>query len=292
MRTLILFTFSLILFGCTPPTIPTLTPVSVLPTLEPPTATNIPTDTPPTDTTPTGTNRPAGTPTLGAVASAIPFTCNGLPSGWTVEYIVQSGDTLSILSQYTGISVADIMVANCLDNDRILAGQTLNFPSMLASPTATITNTPQPDSTQTSTLTPTPTIVTAIPPGPGGERVEIAPPSGLPGTIFTVQIESFQPNEAITLRIIFAETFELIVQELLIVNAQGNYIYLYASPADASDGGYLVQAVGDEAQADGEFTIVGNTVVTTNTPIPTLIATPLPTPTPLSTPTLEPTVTP
>jgi len=236
------------------------------------------------------------------------------PAGW-VAYTVRVNDTLFSLARQTNTTVTSIRQANCLASDLIFAGQILYLPFLpkppaepataeppspttaLAGTTAEAEESPKATSppTNTPTNTPTSTVEVLQPPGPGGERVAVSPPSGPPGTMFTVLIESFQPDEAITLRIIFADTFELIVEESLVVNKQGDYTYIYTSPVDAAAGDYRVWAFGAEAEANGEFTITGGSAVGVSTPTATATFTPMPapsatpSPTPLPPATAEPT---
>lgn len=104
----------------------TLTPTSAI--LEPgsPTATSqLVTDTP---EGPTATTPPTNTP----VASC------GPPANW-VTYTVQSGENLFRIGLRYGQSVAQMMQANCLESDRVQAGQVLHVPPG-------VVNTPAPTS--------------------------------------------------------------------------------------------------------------------------------------------------
>jgi LysM repeat protein len=53
------------------------------------------------------------------------------PEDW-VLYEVQPGDNLSILAERSGVSVADVMAVNCLDNDTIVIGANLWLPESAA----------------------------------------------------------------------------------------------------------------------------------------------------------------
>ena len=53
------------------------------------------------------------------------------PAGWGA-YRVAAGDTLYELAEQTGVSVADLQAANCLDSDVILEGAPLHVPSIPA----------------------------------------------------------------------------------------------------------------------------------------------------------------
>ena len=101
----------------------------------------------------------------------------GQPYGW-VNYTVQAGDTLFHLSQLLGVTVQQLMVANCLPNDQIQVGQHLYVPHYLPTstnvPTTKPGKTPKPPTstprppTPTSPVSPTNTSVpptnTTVPP--------------------------------------------------------------------------------------------------------------------------------
>ncbi|HLF25678.1 MAG TPA: LysM peptidoglycan-binding domain-containing protein [Anaerolineae bacterium] len=103
---------------------------------------------------------PTATPTIQPVFTPIPTVC-GPRLGWTI-YIVQRGDTLASIARATGATVFELMLANCLDTDRIYAGQRLFVPRL---PFPTPTRTPFPSPTPLPSLTPSPTD-TAIAPTP------------------------------------------------------------------------------------------------------------------------------
>jgi LysM repeat protein len=70
------------------------------------------------------------------------------PAVVTVEHTVQAGETLSDIAQFYGISVDEIKAANPdLEDDIVIAGQTLLIP--LGTPTPTPSPTPGPTSTAT-----------------------------------------------------------------------------------------------------------------------------------------------
>lgn len=117
---------------------------SILPsiTLSP---TDEPTQTPTASATftPTFTPTETSTPTFTATASPTATTCS--PWYWWFVYIVPAGDTLSHISSLTGASVYELMVANCLPDTRIYAGQMLYVPRLPIVSTDTFTppqNTP------------------------------------------------------------------------------------------------------------------------------------------------------
>jgi LysM repeat protein len=103
--------------------------VIVIPTSTRSASTPIPTRTarPATDT-----NTPAPAPTS---------TPCSLPTGW-VDYIVQSGDTLFSIGLRYGLTVDEMMKANCLTDERIDAGDVLRVPPV--TPRATTFVTPAP----------------------------------------------------------------------------------------------------------------------------------------------------
>jgi LysM repeat protein len=113
-----------------PPVVITARPTSTLPL--PPTSIPGSPETPsasPKPPTPTvGVLPPTATPALPA-ASATPIkpTVCGPPSGW-VTYQVQAGENLFRIGLRYGKSVAQMMSANCLSDERIYAGQRLYVP--------------------------------------------------------------------------------------------------------------------------------------------------------------------
>jgi LysM repeat protein len=109
--------------------------------------------------TPTATSTPAATATLPAAETTpLPTTTPCvLPPGWVI-HTVRAGDTLGRLAPAVGATVTQLMQANCLETDRILAGQALYVPRLPPPPpdTPTSTNTPLPPATATATNTPLP----------------------------------------------------------------------------------------------------------------------------------------
>ncbi len=77
----------------------------------------------------------------------------GPPSGWMV-YVVQVNDTLFSLASETGTSVEQVKLANCLEGDTLVAGESIFLPSL--PPTDTPTPTPTPTPVPTPTVTPVP----------------------------------------------------------------------------------------------------------------------------------------
>jgi LysM repeat protein len=110
-----------------------------------------------------------------------PVEC-GPPPGWVI-YIVQRGDTLFTLSKRFGVSVSQLMQANCLTSDNIRAGQQLYVPyqpSPLPTPTHRPTETRPPSPTDTPPPIPTPTptednIYNSTPPPPSAPALPFAP---------------------------------------------------------------------------------------------------------------------
>jgi LysM repeat protein len=87
----------------------------------------------------------------------------------TVTYIVEPGDTLSLIAQKFAVSVSDLMIANGLTNqDFIQAGQELIIPvGGLTTPTPTFTPVPSPTDTPLPFEPPTPIPTeTGLPPEP------------------------------------------------------------------------------------------------------------------------------
>ena len=119
--------------------------------------------TPPPLKTASATVSPTTTPTPAPTA-----TCAPPPAGWT-PYSVLAGDYLTALSRTYGVSVAEIIAANCLEITMIYVGQTLLLPappietsSPSPVPTAASTEVPSPAPTATA-LSPSPTATTPSP---------------------------------------------------------------------------------------------------------------------------------
>lgn len=110
---------------------------------------------------PTETIRPTSTPCLP-------------PAGW-IRYQIQPNDTLLRISRAYGISLNQLMAANCLYSSYIQAGSTLYVPNVpTRTPEPTITNTPG-----APTETPTPELPTPIPTETPTETLPV-PPSETP----------------------------------------------------------------------------------------------------------------
>ena len=95
------------------------------------------------------------TPTLPPSAIACPP-----PAKWSA-YFVQSGDTLFSLARSLNISVEEVQIANCLDDDLVQVGQIIFLPIPTPAPTPTFT--PMPRGTPTPTSTPVPVWPTPTP---------------------------------------------------------------------------------------------------------------------------------
>ncbi len=91
----------------------------------------------------------------------------GPPPGW-IYYIVQPSDTLYSIGRAHGVSVAQLQNANCLGSStNIRVGQRLyvpNVPTVVPSPTPTLSVTPSPEPSATPTLVPPSLTPTFIPP--------------------------------------------------------------------------------------------------------------------------------
>jgi hypothetical protein len=173
-------------------------------------------------------------------------------TGW-VTYIVQPNDTLYSLGQRVGLDWVQIQQANCLPDTKIFVGQPLFLPFMPSPPnTPTAQPSPLPPAVATETSTPIPTLP---PPGPGSPTLTVTPEAGAPGTTFTIQIEDFEPNEAIIIRIIYVPTFAIVYTDNFVVDEQGKLVVNYISPKDALVGDYTVDALGASSTASGEFKI-------------------------------------
>ncbi|MEM7333289.1 MAG: LysM peptidoglycan-binding domain-containing protein [Chloroflexota bacterium] len=111
-----------------------------------------------------------------------PKVCDGPPASWEL-YTVQQGDTMFSLARFRGVTVLDVLNANCLNSPSIKAGEQIWLPATIvitmtptSLPTATVeptaTSTDEPDVVPTNTpsvepsatLTPEP-IATLTPTG-------------------------------------------------------------------------------------------------------------------------------
>lgn len=123
-------------------------------------------------------------PGYGIYVPALPtatYVPCGAPFGW-VRYTVQPGDNLFRISLRYGITVTQLMQANCLTSDFISAGQQLWVPYTITStPSATPISiefsTETPTSTETSMPEPT---STELPPSETPEPTETPAPTETP----------------------------------------------------------------------------------------------------------------
>jgi LysM repeat protein len=109
-----------------------------------PIATFEPTETPTQTSTATSTSTFTPTPTYTSTPTSTSYPPPSVRpcvprTSWPV-YIVQRGDTLYALAMATGSSVNELMLANCLPDSLIIAGQPLYVPRLpVRTPTPTIT---------------------------------------------------------------------------------------------------------------------------------------------------------
>ena len=97
------------------------------------------------------------------------------PVDWVI-YTVRSGDTLAGIAISHGITVAEIVDANCLDETAVIyIGQQLYVPFIKPSQPIQKTNPPQPVSTY-----PPPSLPTNPPPPPTSIPTEPQPPTPMP----------------------------------------------------------------------------------------------------------------
>ncbi|NUM48940.1 MAG: LysM peptidoglycan-binding domain-containing protein [Anaerolineales bacterium] len=118
----------------------------------------LPTDTP-APSLPTETLVASPLPTLEepATPTASPTICTP-PAGWTI-YSVQAGQTLTLLSTATGITVAQLQQGNCMGTStQIFTGQKLYVPKLPELPT------PSPTSALVTEPIPTSNVSTPVPP--------------------------------------------------------------------------------------------------------------------------------
>ena len=115
---------------------------------------------------------------------APPKTAAPVAAGTTVSYKVVAGDSLSVIAQRHGSSVAAIREANSLKSDRIQVGQTLKIPNAkksvaAASPTAKPTATaPKTEPPKTAAVKPA-APPTAKPAAPVVESAPVAAPPAM-----------------------------------------------------------------------------------------------------------------
>jgi len=118
-------------------------------------ATTTPTATPTPSPTPTPTPTPSPTATPAPTPAQAPTT--GTQS---VEYIVQSGDTLLRIANRFGVTTQQIISFNSISNPNLIrVGQRLLIPTSTASAPATVT---APTPTPAATATPTPSPTAAV----------------------------------------------------------------------------------------------------------------------------------
>jgi LysM repeat protein len=109
-------------------------------------------------------NLPAIVPTTAPTVAGA--TNCPIPSGWQ-PYVVQAGDTLSLIAFSINSSVLSLQNANCLTNpDSLFVGQTIYLPSVPASAGSVVFNTAVPTSVTVPTAAtfPTATIAPNSPP--------------------------------------------------------------------------------------------------------------------------------
>lgn len=90
----------------------------------------------------------------------------GAPPSW-VYYTIRHGDTLYKISKMYGITVEELMEANCLVSNQIITGKSILVPNVtpiLSTATVTFTSTPLPSFTPQPTYTATPPPTTTLSP--------------------------------------------------------------------------------------------------------------------------------
>ena len=130
------------------------------------------------------------TETLGSIPTQLftPTDTPISPPGWILcikrfywsDYRVQPGDTLYSLAIASGSTINELMLANCLPDDRINYGQILYVPRL---PIKTFTSTPSPTVTNTPTTTASPSqtpMNTPITPSATPTPTSTNPPSITP----------------------------------------------------------------------------------------------------------------
>jgi LysM repeat protein len=127
-------------------------------------------------------------------------TACGAPSTW-VYYTIRSGDTLYKISKMYGITVKELMEANCLVSNQIIAGKSILVPNVTPMPSPTkvaYTATALPSSTPMPSFTPLPSstkqpslTITMVP--------SLTPtPSSTPTATLTEVVPSVTPTPTTT----------------------------------------------------------------------------------------------
>ena len=117
-------------------------------------ATSTPTPSPTLSSTPLPTIVLPITSTLPPVTLALPATIAPTVCApraeWTGSHVIQTGDSLFIISQSYGLGLLELQLANCIDDaDYIQAGQVLRVPGTGETPTSTATGASPPVGTST-----------------------------------------------------------------------------------------------------------------------------------------------
>jgi hypothetical protein len=160
---------------------------------------------------------------------------------------------LSQIAFNTGTSVEQLMAANCLTGDMIYIGQPLFVPFIpVIVPTPELLPAfppPAPMPISTAELLPAP--------GPGNLHLNIEPFSGPAGTVFTITMDKFKPNENVTVTIAASDTLEQRIYWFTItVDASGHGAGQYYSQLDTASGWYTAEANGDQGTyAEGQLII-------------------------------------
>ncbi len=141
----------------------------------------------------TATLRPSPTARLvAATTQPAPATCPAVP-GWEL-YVTLPGDSLSGLAQARGLTMEQLMEANCLSSTTLNPRWKLYLPPLTPTATATSTATFLPEAlTATVTLTPSATTRPCGPP-PGWVRTTVRPGDTLTriSIIYSVKIADLQ----------------------------------------------------------------------------------------------------
>jgi LysM repeat protein len=101
---------------------------------------------------PTAIPEPTNEPTIEPIPTTPPTCTVGVIPGW-IPYNIRAGDNLEELAQRTGVTVAELRLANCLSTENILVGDKLLIPASGQQPGGEETATEQP--TLEAELTPT-----------------------------------------------------------------------------------------------------------------------------------------
>ena len=177
--------------------------------------------------TPTPTLAPSQTPTGAALPNSgqvPPTQTNCSPqTGWPV-YTVVAGDTLGVIAQRTGSTVAQLVTANCLSNaELIYVGQKLYVPRLPVTLTPVVVNTPVTPQTVIPTQNPDAPVIT--------QNLTVQP--------FWLDTSSRAATYSDTVRISLGEVLNADVVEFYVNDPNGGTPIYIGEDADPWDGAFV-----------------------------------------------------